>query len=172
MNFETISGISQIIGTITIVGGTLFAVIQLSELKKQRRDAIASEIMRTFISKELANAISLLRNMPDGVSAEELRRAGPDTEKAAILICTTFETMGLLVFHRIASFTLVVELAGGIIVVMWHKLGPWLKQMRIEQSQPSWAEWFQWLAQQCERHKDNQAPAYAKHSAWTPERGS
>jgi len=53
-------------------------------------------------------------------------------------------------------------------VVMWHKLGPWLTQIRIEQSQPSWAEWFQWLAQQCERHKDQREPAYLKHVDWIP----
>jgi hypothetical protein len=76
--------------------------------------------------------------------------------------------MGLLVFQRIAPFGLVVELAGGIIVVMWHKLGPWLNQIRVEQSQPSWAEWFQWLAQQCARHKSHGAPAYAKHVNWIP----
>jgi hypothetical protein len=38
----------------------------------------------------------------------------------------------------------------------------------VEQSQPSWAEWFQWLAQQCERHKSHSAPAYAEHVNWIP----
>ena len=76
--------------------------------------------------------------------------------------------MGLLVFERIASFNLVVQLAGGFIVVMWRKLGPWLNEMRVEQCQPSWAEWFQWLAQQCESHKDPGAPAYAQHADWIP----
>ena len=168
MNFETISSISQIIGTATIVGGTVFGLIQLKELKKQRRDAIAGELMRSFMDANLAEAITIIRGFPDGVSADELRRAGPDAERAAVLICTTFETMGLLVFQRIAPFALVIELAGGVTVVMWHKLGPWLTQIRIEQSQPSWAEWFQWLAQQCELHKNQGAPAYTKHANWIP----
>ncbi len=168
MNIETLSNISQIVGTATIVGGTVFGLIQLAELKKQRRDSVASDLMRTFMGAELANALTIIRGLPDGVSADELRHAGPEAERAAVLICTTFETMGLLVFQRIAPFTLVVELAGGIIVVMWHKLGPWLHQIRAEQSQPSWAEWFQWLAQQCERHKVHSAPAYTRHVDWIP----
>ena len=168
MNLETISTVSEVIGTATIVGGTVFALIQLSELKKQRRDAVAGELMRSFMDADLAEAITLIRGLPDAVSADDLRRAGPDAEKAAVLICTTFETMGLLVFQRIAPFGLVVELAGGITVVMWHKLGPWLKQIRTEQSQPSWAEWFQWLAPQCELHKKPGAPAYEKHGKWLP----
>jgi hypothetical protein len=168
MNLETLASLSQIVGTVTIVGGTVFGLIQLWELKKQRRNAVAGDLMRTFMDADLAQAITLIRALPDGVSAEELRSAGPETERAAVLICTTFETMGLLVYQRIAPFSLVMELAGGITVVMWHKLGPWLTQIRKEQSQPSWAEWFQWLAQQCERHKNPGAPAYVLHDNWTP----
>jgi hypothetical protein len=168
MNLETLASLSQIIGTVTIVGGTVFGLIQLWELKKQRRNAVAGDLMRTFMDADLAQAITLIRTLPDGVSAEELRNAGPETERAAVLICTTFETMGLLVYQRIAPFSLVIELAGGITVVMWHKLGPWLTQIRKEQSQPSWAEWFQWLAQQCQRHKNSGAPAYELHADWTP----
>jgi hypothetical protein len=146
----------------------VFGLIQLSELKKQRRDAVAGELMRSFMDAEVANAITLIRGLPDGVSSDELRRSGAEVERAAVLVCTTFETMGLLVFQRIAPFGLVVELAGGIIVVMWHKLGPWLDRVRVEQHQPSWAEWFQWLAQQCEKQKHGRTPAYVRHDDWMP----
>lgn len=168
MNLETIADISQIASAATIVGGIVFGLMQLTEYRKQRRDAVAAELMRAFMSPELADAIALIRTLPDGVSADELRKSGPETERAAVIINTTFETMGLLVFERIAPFTLVLELSGGVIVVMWHKLGPWMSQVRVEQSQPSWAEWFQWLAMQCERHKNLTAPAYLKHSDWIP----
>ena len=168
MNLEAASNISQIIGAVTILGATVFGVIQLSEFKKQRRDTIAGELMRIFMDADFANALTIIKGLPDGVTAEELRRAGPEAEKAAVLVSTRFETMGLLVFQRIAPFGLVLELSGGIIVVLWHKLGPWLEQVRSEQNQPSWAEWFQWLAQQCEAHKGDHVPAYQRHTGWTP----
>ena len=168
MNLETIANISQIAGMATIIGGTVFGLFELSEYRKQRRDAVAAELMRAFMNANLAHAITMIRDLPDGVSADDLRRKGPETESAAVLINTTFETMGLLVFERIAPFDLVLKLAGGIIVVMWHKLRPWINQIRQEQSQPSWAEWFQWLAQQCERHKNSLEPAYTRHGDWRP----
>jgi hypothetical protein len=168
MNLETASALSQLVGTATIVGGTVFALVQLAEIKKQRRDGVAGELMRSFMDAEFANALTIIRGLPDGVSAEELRLAGPEAERAAVLICTTFETMGLLVFQRIAPFPLVLELTGGIVVVMWRKLDSWLMQIRVEQSQPSWAEWFQWLAQQCERHKRGRTPAYVRYDDWSP----
>ena len=168
MTLEMIVGISQIVGAVTVVGGTIFALIQLSEYRKQRRDAVAGELMRAFMNSDFADAVNIVKRLPDGASADDIRRGGPDTERAAVLINTTFETMGLLVFERIAPFTLVVELVGGIVVVMWRKLGTWANQIRSEQSQPSWAEWFQWLAEQCERRKSAQDPAYMRHRSWAP----
>jgi len=169
MNLETIVGIAQIVATITVVGGTVFGLIQLAEFRKQRRDAVAGELMRAFMNPEFAQAITVvLEELPERASADDVRRADPRVERAAVLINTTFETMGLLVFERIAPFPLAVELVGGIVVVMWRKLQPWAEQIRIEQSQPSWAEWFQWLAMQCERHKNPQAPAYTQHRDWVP----
>jgi len=168
MTLETIASISQIVGTATIVGGTIFGLIQLSEFRKQRRDAVAAELMRAFMNPDFAHAVTLIRGIPVGASADDILRGGPELATAAILINTTFETMGLLVYERIAPFPLVVKLVGGIVVVMWHKLGPWAHQIRIEQSQPSWAEWFQWLAEQCERHKTAEKPAYIQHSNWVP----
>jgi len=168
MNLTDFADLAQVVGAATVVGGTIFGLVQFFEYKKQRQEAVAGEVMRTFIGPELARALTILRGMPDGVSAEQLRQEGFEAENAAVLICTTFETLGVLVYKRIAPFHLVVELAGGIIVVMWRKLGPWLEQIRIEQRQPSWAEWFQWLAQQCERHKDEVMPAYRKHADWVP----
>ena len=168
MDLETLANLSQIAGTVTILGGAVFGLMQLREFRIQRRDAIAAELMRGFMSPELSNAIVLIRALPDGVSAEELRARGPEVEYAAVLINMTFETMGLLVYRRIAPFPLVLELAGGIVVVSWRKLGAWMQQVRVEQAQPSWAEWFQWLAQQCEQRKSLVAPAHERCRDWQP----
>ena len=150
MKIETISNISQLIGTVTHCGRIRIWTHSTVRIEEAESNTVAGELMRTLMSAELADGITILRGSPDGVSADELRRAGPEAERAVVLICTTFEMMGLLVFGRIASFkwSLVVEPAGGIIVVMWHKLGRWLNEIRLEQSELSWADWFQWLAQQ------------------------
>jgi hypothetical protein len=106
--------------------------------------------------------------VPDGISAADLKAEGPEYERAAILISTTFETMGLLAFRRLAPFSLVQELAGGIIIVTWRKLSVWVETVREEQSQPSWAEWYQWLAEQLIEVKIEGKPAYMKFKGWQP----
>lgn len=171
MNPESIAyiaDIAQIAGEVTVIIAILFGVFELSEYRKQRRVTVAAELMHNFYSADLANAIYLIRGLPADITADDLRRKGDEYERAAVLISMSFETMGLLVFERIAPIDLVNKLAGGVVAVMWHRLRPWLERVRQEQSQPSWAEWFEWLAQQCERRKRIQEPAYTKYKDWRP----
>jgi hypothetical protein len=170
MDLQDLGNIAQAVGAATVIAGGLFALIQFSEYRKQRQDAAAAEVMRTFIGAEFCRAMTLLLTLPDNVTAQRLREEGREAEYAAVLVCCTVETLGMLVYKRIAPFPLVVELAGGIIVVMWRKLGAWCTYIREEQHQPSWAEWFEWLATQCERYKDEDRPAYIKHADWMPTR--
>jgi hypothetical protein len=168
MNLQDIGNIAQAVGAVTVVAAGIFGLVQFIEFKRQRQTTVAAELMHTFINAEFARALTVLRGMPDSVSAEELRQGGFEAEYAAVVVCMTFETLGMMAYQRVAPFSLVVELTGGIVVVMWRKLGPWLQQVREEQCQPSWAEWFEWLAIQCERYKDEVRPAYIKHADWMP----
>ena len=87
---------------------------------------------------------------------------------AATLMCATFEAMGILVHRRIALFPLVQELIGGITVVMWLRLKPWIVQLRVEQSNPSDSQWFQLLAEELELRKPEKVPACDRHGDWAP----
>ena len=167
-SLSTAANIAEIIGASTIVTGVLFGWIQLRHYRIQQRDAIASELMRTFYSADLAQAISLIQKVPNGVSLAELRGMGADYEAAAVTVTTSFETMGLLVFKRIADLALVNDLAGGIITTMNRKLRRVQGELRVEQEQPSWGEWFQWLGDQVDHIKSQHEPAHVKHRAWRP----
>ncbi len=58
--------------------------------------------------------------------------------------------------------------SGGITVVVWRRLRPWLTQLRVEQGNPSDSEWFQWLAEEFERRKAAKVPANEQHRDWAP----
>jgi hypothetical protein len=168
MDLQIVVDISQVTAAFTVIGGTIFAVLQPREFRRQRQEAVALDLMRAFMGPEFAAAMPVITNLPDGLSADDLRRAGPAAERAATLMCTTFEAMGVLVHRRIAPLALVQDLAGGIVVVMWRRLQPWLDQLRVDQSSPSDSEWFQWLAEQFERRKAEKVPAYLQHRDWQP----
>jgi hypothetical protein len=168
MDLGTIVDVAQIAAALTVIGGTVFAVLQLQEFKRQRQETAALDLMQAFMGAEFAEAMAIVTSLPDGLSAAALRSAGPESEKAATLMCTTFEAMGVLVHRRIAPLSLVQDLAGGFIVVTWRRLQPWLTELRVEQNNPSDSEWFQWLAEQLERRKDEKKPAYLLHRDWAP----
>ena len=169
-DLATLANIAEILGALTIVGGVVFAVFQIREFRSQRREAVAVELIRSFHDPQFAHAVNLIRELPDGVSAEELRSREPEFERAAVMVSTTYEAIALLVFRRMTSFSLARELTGGLAVVMWRKLARWTETVREEQAQPSWAEWFQWLAEQLARDGERKEahPAYERFADWRP----
>ena len=172
MTIEHLANLAEITGGIMIVGGAIFGLVQLRELKQQRMNAVASDLMKAFYSTHLSKAVSMIHELPDGVTTAGLRAKGQEYERAAVLVSTTFETMGLLVFEGIAPYGLVQQLAGGMVASMWRKLQVWTDELRAEQSQPSWAEWFQWLAEQMEKTKEETAPAYVQYANQASRLGS
>jgi hypothetical protein len=168
MDLQTIVDISQVVAAITVIGGTAFAVLQLREFRRQRQETVTLDLMRAFMGVEFSEAMAIVTNLPDNLSADDLRQSGPDAEKAATLMCTTFEAIGILVHRRIAPFPLVQDLIGGITVVVWRRLRPWIAQLRVEQANSSDSEWFQWLAEEFGQRKAEKVPAHEQHRNWAP----
>jgi len=165
---ETWANLADIIGAGSILTGLVVGWIQIRHLRRQQRDVVAINLAQTFYSRDLADAISLLHELPDGISLAQVRAMGLAYQQAAVSVVTSFETMGLLVFKRIAPFDLVLDLAGGIVSVMNRKLRVWQAELREEQQQPSWGEWFEWLGEQAAGRKSETAPAYVRHRDWHP----
>lgn len=168
LSLTTWANIADIVGAGSIVTGLTVGWIQIRHLRRQQRDSVAINLTQTFYSHDLAQAIALLQPLPDGISLAQMRALGENYDAAAVTVCTSFETMGLLVFKRIAPMDLVLDLAGGVVGVMARKLRQWNEDIRLEQQQPSFAEWFEWLGDQALQRKSPSAPAYLQHKNWKP----
>jgi hypothetical protein len=68
----------------------------------------------------------------------------------------------------ISQVAAALTVIGGIVVVMWRKLEPWVTQLRVEQSCPSDTEWFKSLAERFEQRKAEKVPADLRHRDWAP----
>jgi len=162
------ANLAQIVSLLTIVGGFWFGFVQLREFRQQRYDAVASELMRSFYDSQFAESVSLVQTLDDGLSVADVRKLGPQYLTAVLKVSMTFETMGLLVYRGIAPFDLTLELVGGLVQVLWRKLERYTRELRAEHAHPSYAEWFEWLAMTCARHKSSLAPAYERAAGWRP----
>jgi hypothetical protein len=170
MDLNTLANLAEIIGVFTIVGGLLFAVIQLLSIQGQRRDTAAIEMARAFENPEFAHALLLVLSLPSGVSAEELRSREERYEEAAMLVSLTLESVGVMVHQRMVSLDMVWELMGGVILSTWDKLDGWVEDIRSEQEREKFDEWIQWLVAQLKRHEKEfgMEPAYRRHLDWRP----
>jgi hypothetical protein len=165
-SLSTLANLADIIGAGSIITGLIFGWVQIRSFRIQQRNAIAINLAQTFYNQDLARALTMLQAVPDGVTYKELEAMGSEYVNAAITVSTSFETMGLLVFKRVATLDLVLDLAGGIVATMNRKLHTWQNDVRREQQQPSWGEWFEWLGDQAVKHKADQMPAHIRYKDW------
>lgn len=166
-----LADIAEILGAAFVVGGLIFAILQMRHFRQQRREMAAIELFRFFGRPDFSRAYLDILNLPDGLSFEDLRRDHPDIESSAMLIATTMENIGVMTFERIVPFSVVNHLVGSSTIVLWHKLEHWVKGVRGQMGQPYSFEWFQWLADRLEHQTGDEAlPAYEAFVDWKPRR--
>ncbi len=161
-DLATYASIAEIIGAFTLVSGAIFGVIQLTEYRRRRRFSVAADLCRSFIQPELARAVVLLMSMPDGQRLKDFRAMDPRYREAALVVLMTYETMGLLVKKRIASFRIVQELTGGLLLTLWRKLEYHVQDTRLETGNQRFAEWVEWLVNRIQVHEVEMQPAYVR----------
>jgi hypothetical protein len=169
MNLGTAVQIAQTVGPTILALGVILGVIQLREIQRQRREAAAVELVNSFRNAEFNRALRLVWALPDAMAPEALRARGPELEDAAVLIGTTVEAVGVLVYRRVVPLAILDELMGDAIVRFWTKLGPWVLELRREQGRESVYEWFQWLVDRLEeRERRTTEGAFLKYRKWRP----
>jgi hypothetical protein len=169
-DLATLANLAEILGAIIVVGGVVFAVIQIRLFRRQRLEAAAVEVIRSWQSPEFTRAFTVIQKLPDGISGAKLRAHCPDCESMAMTIGNTFESFGVMVYRRIVPLAVIEELLGGATVVLWRKLAAWVEELRKEQSRETVYEWFQWLAERLQEQPgfDTIEGAHMKHRDWKP----
>jgi hypothetical protein len=169
IKLSTLANIAEIVGVIIVIGGLVFALLQVRQIRQQRRELAAIELFRFFGNPSFAQAYKTILHLPPGMSADDIKLAGADIEAAAMLISTTMENIGVMTFQRIVPFQVVKNLIGSSTIVLWDRLAPWATSLREELGTESAFEWFQWLADRLKDHQDTEAePAYIAEKDWLP----
>jgi hypothetical protein len=171
MTWEAISAIATAFTAVVITVTALLGVSQIAQLRAQRRDATAIELMKSLQDTDFARAARLIILQPETLSAADIAAGGPELEEAAMILAFRFETIGLMVYRGTISFRLVEELVGGATIEIWNRLSTWVVATRIEQGWPMHGEWFQWLAERFMAHgRLERTPAHERLRDWNPGR--
>jgi len=168
-DLSRLANMAEIFSAVVVVGGIMFAIIQMRQTRQQRRELAAIELFRSFSRSAFTDAYQRVLKYPDGLNAEQLRAHDADSDKCAMIICTTMENVGVMMYQRIVPSAVVNNLIGSSTIILWKKLSLWTEDLRKEVDSPFAFEWFQWLTVTLERlQDDSDLPAYEAHTEWQP----
>lgn len=170
-DLSRLADMAEILGAAVVIGGIFFALLQMRNLRQQRRELAAIELFRFFGSPQFSKAFREILRLPDGLSIRELREYSADAENCAMIISTTMENIGVMMYQRIVPSAVVENLMGDSAIILWRKLEVWVNEIRNDLDNQHAFEWFQWLAEILEKLRDNdKLPAYEAHDDWQPAR--
>lgn len=166
-----LSTIANIATALTVLTGVIFGLVEMRRARRDRAERAAFAVVRALMSPEWMTSAVLVHAIREGATAEEIE-GDPRVCEAAQKIGIILEAVGYSVFARMIPLQVVDDMIGGTVRVAWKKLRPFIEFERQRAgNQKSW-EWFEWLAQQTDRHSMSKtslsvgAPVIYKN--WTP----
>jgi hypothetical protein len=167
MTLSDIANLVEIVGILAIVFGIVFGLLQLRQHRKQSHDMAILELARSFEAPEFTEAYLLVTSLEAGIRNQELQAKGAEYVDAAMRVGWKFETVGMLVYHRVVPLEAMADLVGGFSLKLWSILSVWADEMRQDKNQPEFFEWYQWLVERLdERGESTQEPAYLANRSW------
>jgi len=165
------ANVAEIFGALLVVSGVLFGLIEVRHYRQQRQETASMEIMRAFQSHDFNRALRLVMDYEQECQRCREETIPQELQDAAMLVSTTLEAVGLMVYQRIVPFRLVQQLMGGTIQASWKVLRPHTDWLREKLCRPSIHEWFQWLAERLTENPEylDEEGAYIKYEDWKPE---
>jgi len=146
-----LSTIANIATALTVLTAVVFGLIEMRHSRKEREERAAFVAVQAILTPAWMRSMVLVQTIPDGVTASKIE-ADPRILEAAQSIGIILEGLGYAVFARMVPLNVVDELMGGTVRVAWRKLQRYVEYERERAgSQKTW-EWFQWLAEQLDRH--------------------
>ncbi len=139
--------------------------------RRDREERAAFAAVQALMTPEWMSSSMIVAAIPDGTSGTDIED-NPRILEAALKIATIMEGIGYSVFARIVPLSVADDLIGGMARLGWRKFRPFVEMERERTgTQNSW-EWFQWLAEQLDRHSKSKTSlkvgAPIAHRDWKP----
>jgi hypothetical protein len=160
----------QLISTIALVAGVLFAGVQWRAARIARTRETQIQLLRSFDSPEFMRAFHEVVELPDGLSKAEVDALGPERVDRVWYWLGLMESIGELVHERAIPLELVDNTFGGPILISWRKLSGFCRDTRTQWKRDTMEEWFEWLVNRlAELERDEgRTPAYVREADWKP----
>jgi len=142
----------DILRTIALVAGIIFALAQLRQVTRSRRDHAAAEVIRTAQTHEVRVAVARVLELAHDVDPD-IVRADPALLQAALAVDSVCEMWGSMVYEGVIPHRMLDRMVGGWVRGTWRRLRRWAEAERVDHN-PNAAEWWQWLFELLEDDPD------------------
>jgi hypothetical protein len=163
----------QTIGTLVMVSGVIFSLINLRNFQASRKRESAIVMLNSFQTNDFVRGLLLIFDLPDGADTEAIEKLSYEQYISIYMVLGTWERLGILVYRREIALDLVDDAFSGPILQTWQKLAKYSLEFRARIKRETAFEWFQWLAERmAERETTAEAvPAYIAHRNWKARKG-
>lgn len=148
-----VATIVNVVSGVAIVAGVVFALVQLRQTSRERRDTAAVTIVGTVQTQEVRQAVRLILELPDRVEPEVVS-GDPALLDAALAVDSACEMWGSMVYEGVVDHQLLDRMVGGWVRGTWDRLSLWVETERTKLDSPNVGEWWQWLAEVLENDPD------------------
>lgn len=146
-----VSTIANIATALTVLVATIFGLLELRTARRERQERAALAVVSAIMTPAWLTSVVKVQALPDNATIEQMEN-DPERLAAAHSVGIILEALGYSVYKRIVPLAIMDECLGGTVRVAWNKMRVYIEAERARSgSQKSW-EWFQWLAEQLERH--------------------
>jgi hypothetical protein len=166
-----LSTVANVATALTVLTAVVFGLIEMRRARKEREERAAFVAVQAILTPAWMDSMTLVQAIPEGTTPSQIE-SDPRIFQAVQSIACILESLGYAVFARMVPLNVVDELLGGTVRVAWRKLRGYVEYERDRAgSQKNW-EWFQWLAEQVDRHSKARTSlalgAYDAYRDWRP----
>src|SRR4030095_6590348 len=147
MTFDVITIIANISLTLTFIVALIFGIAQVNAAKRDRRERLTLEALRSFHTRDFAELIVYVNSNTFPASREQLNALPVDERAKIIQFGQEMESLGILVAERLINIDLVDKTLGSFVTSSWEKYKPVFEDIREKTPDPYLGEYFQWLAE-------------------------
>ncbi len=162
------SAIAATASSTAVLVAVIFGILTIRQWVRSRQLTAAAELVRTMQTGEFTRAIARIIELPDDEAASTLL-GDREIMAAFYAVSHVFESLGVLVYHRLLPLHLVDHLCGGYVRASWKRVRPIVLEQRKNVG-PMFGEWYEWLANRIEQFPapGKDVGAQIAFKAWRP----
>jgi hypothetical protein len=153
---------------VAVLVAIVFGSLTLLQWTRTRFLSAAAELVHTMQASEFTHSITIIMLLPEAAPAP-LVLDNKENAAALYVVSHMFESLGVLVYHRLLPLHLVDHLIGGYVRASWRRVHPAMAVKRATFG-ATFGEWYEWLYNRLEQYPAPGKDVGAMHAfkTWKP----